>query len=73
MEYLLGMNLIKRVKARTSKSIVELWDLGACNESSEDGGRWQTICTVHGNCINHDKKQNALYYLSHPEEWCEDC
>ena len=65
------MELIKQTKAHSTKTLVELWDMG--KETNEDGGRWQTVCVDHGNCMNHDKKSNAVYFLSHPEEWCEDC
>lgn len=67
------MKLVKSQKARTTKTIIELWDLGNSQDSKENGGRWQTICVEHGNCVCHDKKANAIYYMSHPENWCEDC
>jgi hypothetical protein len=38
-----------------------------------DGGRWVTHCDKHGGLVNHDTKQTALWYLAHPDEYCEPC
>lgn len=56
-------------KVRTTKTEVSLYDMG----KDYPDGRWETVCGTHGNCVSHDKKVNALYYLSHPEDWCQDC
>ena len=67
------MLLVKEIRARSTKSLVQLYDMGNSKETKLDGGRWQTICVDHSNCVNHDKRINANYYLSHPEIWCDDC
>lgn len=34
---------------------------------------WETICDVHGGVCSHTTRKLAEAWLSHPDEWCEDC
>ena len=34
---------------------------------------WETICEPHGGVCSHATRALATAFLSHPEEWCEDC
>lgn len=38
-----------------------------------DGGRWNTVCEVHGQICSHTSKATALRFLSEAAEWCEAC
>lgn len=61
--------LIER-KARATKTIVQLVDRG--KDDFEDQ-RWETICVDHGGVCSHNTRALATDWLSHPDEWCEDC
>jgi len=34
---------------------------------------WETICEDHGAVCSHETYRVARAWLSHPDEWCEDC
>ena len=34
---------------------------------------WQTVCEDHGGVCCHSTRKLAERFLSHPDEWCEDC
>jgi hypothetical protein len=34
---------------------------------------WETICCDHGGVCSHETRKVAEAFLSHPDEWCEDC
>ena len=34
---------------------------------------WETICRDHGGVCSHETRTLAMQFLSHPDEWCEDC
>lgn len=34
---------------------------------------WETICDDHGGVCSHETRALAEGWLSHPDEWCEDC
>lgn len=41
--------------------------------NDDGGGRWETICVDHGGVCSHETRWLAARFLSHPDEWCEDC
>lgn len=49
---------------------VALVDRGA---DDDEGQRWETVCVTHGGVCSHDTRALAAQWLSHPDEWCEDC
>lgn len=34
---------------------------------------WETVCDEHGGVCSHETRRVAEGWLSHPDEWCEDC
>jgi hypothetical protein len=34
---------------------------------------WETVCVDHGGVCSHETRALAESWLSHPDEWCEDC
>jgi hypothetical protein len=36
-------------------------------------GPWMTVCDFHGGCVHHKTRKLAEEWLSHPEDWCEEC
>lgn len=77
-------NLTERVlierKNRTTGTTVMLVDRGLNDfervEAKEQGIewlRWETICADHGAVCSHLTRAVAESYVSHPEEWCEEC
>lgn len=34
---------------------------------------WLTVCEAHGGVCSHETRRVAEQWLSHPDEWCEDC
>lgn len=62
---------ITRRRARATGTVVVLVDRGR----SEGYGdwRWETICADHGGVCSHETRALAEAWLSHPDEWCEDC
>ena len=34
---------------------------------------WLTVCETHGGVCSHETRALAMRFLSHPDEWCEDC
>lgn len=60
-------------KARTTKTIVTLYDGLQSGDDVSDGYRWQTVCEPHACIIAHNTFEKAASHLSHPEEWCEVC
>lgn len=34
---------------------------------------WMTVCRDHGGVCSHETRALATAWLSHPDEWCEDC
>lgn len=59
-------------KARSTGTRVYLNDRRA-DEGGHPAQPWETICEDHGGVCSHETKALALAFLSHPEEWCEDC
>ena len=41
--------------------------------SADPDQPWETICAEHGGVCSHETRKLAEGWLSHPEEWCEDC
>jgi len=37
------------------------------------GGRWVTLCTVHGSLCNHRTRKTAESFVAYPESFCEQC
>lgn len=61
-----GPQLKVRRRARSTKTVVELW-------RDYDEEPWMTVCVDHGGCVGHDTRRLAERWLSHPEEWCPTC
>jgi len=59
-------------KARSTGAMVSLYAEGDPDDNSGNS-KYCTVCDTHGNLVYHNTKANAIYYLSHPEEWCDDC
>lgn len=68
--------LIER-RARATGTTVQLIDRGDGGGSDGWGDwrdwRWETICVEHGRVCSHETRKLAEAWLSHPDEWCEDC
>lgn len=43
------------------------------NESADPSQPWETVCCEHGGVCSHETRTLAEDWLSHPDEWCEDC
>lgn len=41
-------------------------------EADESEG-WLTICEAHAHVISHETRRLAESWMSHPEDWCEEC
>ena len=57
-------------KARSTGTRVYLEDR---REDGDPDQPWETICQEHGGVCSHETRATATSFLSHPEEWCEDC
>lgn len=64
------MAVIKRAKARSTGTVVEVWLTEEYGLDPEDGGKYVTVCE-HGNTVQHDTREQALGWSAHPEQWCE--
>jgi hypothetical protein len=60
--------LIRR-RARATGTTVAL----VYNYSADPVQPWETICETHGGVCSHETRRIAEDWLSHPDEWCEDC
>ena len=40
---------------------------------ADDGGRWVTVCDVHGGNVNHETLALARSWASSPEWFCDEC
>ncbi len=38
-----------------------------------DGGKWATVCEVHGEICNHEDLITATYFLPNSLNWCQTC
>jgi hypothetical protein len=59
-------------KARTTGTSVSIYN----NEQAmldADGGAWSTVCEDHSWIVAHRSLKIAHRWLSHPEDWCEEC
>ncbi len=55
---------------RATGTVVLLVDRGP---DDDEDNRWETICDDHGGVCSHETRRLAEGWLSHPDEWCEDC
>ncbi len=61
-------------RSRTTGTRVTLYDTAAPeNVFDPEGGRWVTYCEVHEMLSNHNNLADALWFLSRPFYWCEEC
>jgi len=59
---------------RRTGTAVSIWDTRhPDNWLDPEGGRWAVVCETHGNVSNHERREDARYFASHPDEWCEAC
>lgn len=64
---------VRRTNRRTG-TVVSLFDTN--NDDGQldpDGGRWVTVCNDHGTVCNHETRKLAEWFLSYPDEWCDEC
>lgn len=59
-------------RCRSTGTVVTLYD-GEPAHLDTEGGRWQTVCEDHGTIVAHRTRRLAELWLSHPEEWCDEC
>lgn len=60
--------IIERVARATGTGVALIY-----NWSADPGQPWETVCLAHGGVCSHQTRALAVGWLSHPEEWCEDC
>lgn len=56
-------------RARATGTVVLL----VYNAGADPDQPWETICVDHGGVCSHETRALATGWLSHPDEWCEDC
>ena len=67
-----GLNrVVLEQRVRSTGTTVLLND--RCGSECWGDWRWETICVDHGTVCSHETRALATDFLSHPEEWCEDC
>jgi hypothetical protein len=59
---------IRRRARSTGTTVALVYNYGGDPEQP-----WETICETHGGVCSHETRASASSWLSHPEEWCEDC
>lgn len=59
-------------KARTTGALVSIYNNDQAGLDA-DGGPWSTVCEKHSWVVSHNNLKAAQSWLSHPEEWCEEC
>lgn len=64
---------VRRQRARSTKTMVGLYQAQQSGLESDPDIHWMTVCEDHGGCVGHDSLRNAIFYLSHPEDWCPTC
>lgn len=62
---------IAHVKTHSTGAIVvtvlsEEWD-------EDEDYKYMNLCEAHNLTMVHRRKADALYWMRHPEEWCEHC
>lgn len=60
--------LAERVCRATGTRVALVYNLDANPDQP-----WETICCDHGGVCSHETRKVAEAFLSHPDEWCEDC
>lgn len=60
--------VLERVARSTGTRVVL-----AYKPDSDPDQPWETLCEPHGGVCSHETRRLAREWLSHPEEWCEDC
>lgn len=63
-----GEVVIER-RCRATGTVVQL----VYSYSADPEQPWETICAEHGGVCSHETRAVAEAWLSHPDEWCEDC
>ena len=61
--------LLAERRTRSTGTLVQL----VYSESADPDQPWETICVDHGGVCSHETRTLAEQWLSHPDEWCEDC
>lgn len=72
-EVLRNEGIVYASRARSSGTIVGLYDVRKTDQFDPDGGRWVTICENHSTIVNHLTRKLAEAFMASPEAWCEDC
>ena len=67
-----GCEWFLRCGSLRQRRIVGVYDAEQMGES-DDGGKWVTVCEMHGSLVFHSTRDAAEAVASHPEEFCDDC
>lgn len=62
-----GIVLERKVRATGTRVYLEY------APDADPGQPWLTVCDDHGGVCSHETRTIATAWLSHPDEWCEDC
>lgn len=72
-EVLQNEGIVYASRARSSGTVVGLYDTTKTTQFDPDGGRWATVCEDHSTIVNHETRRLAESFMACPEEWCQDC
>lgn len=64
-----------KVSARNKRTgfVVTVYDGFEAGFESEGPDRWFTLCEEHSYLVGHRSRRYAREWMSHPEDWCEEC
>lgn len=65
-----GCVILRKTRGGVRVGLYRSADAGMECEPDE---AWATVCEDHGSIATHRTRTLAEAWLSHPEEWCEDC
>ena len=60
-------------RARSTGTYVGLYYADEAGIESDPNWKWATVCEEHCSLMAHRTRALAVGWLSHPEEWCEEC
>jgi hypothetical protein len=66
-----GLRHLFRPRGRKN-ALVGVYD-GEPGGFDVEGGRWQTVCEVHGSILSHETLALARDWARDPWFWCEGC
>jgi hypothetical protein len=65
--------LVQSRKARTTGTVVGVYDSLAQGIESDPDLPWSTVCEDHGSVVSHHALRDALSWAAHSDGWCDDC